>query len=210
MGDESEIQSKLGSKHVFAALALVIVIVGLAVAYRISTDHSSPIKVGIGTSGISTEIGGSGTVAAKQGGASEAALSGKLPEMVTAEKNATAGEATVNSEAVIRPGSKFAKLNFPQGYIYYEVNEDDEATKAGSLARRSDIEYPIVNDINVGDILISTNSKTFRTRPFGAAVGRILDSGTCFRVIDGERKAIPAPSPIASAAWIPAENVSCS
>jgi hypothetical protein len=195
--------SFFNSRHVKLALAAVIVLIGCAVAYRIIVDQSSSVDINAGPNGLGVKVGGVGQN--KQSGTSSdhnAGTEGNGPDKPTESDRP-------EPQTINKPGAQFDRLALPQGYVYYSINTDDVATRDGSLARLSEDEYPIAENIKAGEVLQSTNIKTIRTKPFGAASGKEIPRDTCFEVLSGTRKKIVAPAPIKSAAWIPVEIVAC-
>lgn len=185
------------------AVAVFILLIGLAVAYRISTDSNSDVDIGIGSNGVDVKV----KRPAGNAGDSEIQKDVKHTGDNNVAKTLQGGGA--GSSTVNKPGATFPKLTYPQGYIYYSITVEDVPTRDGSLARIANDEYPSAEEISVGDMLQSTNTKTLRTRPFGAASGKEVPRDTCFRVLAGDRKKIIAPAPVKSAAWIPAEQTNC-
>jgi hypothetical protein len=189
------------SKQIKLAVASVIILIGCAVAYRIFSDRDSDIKVEA-PGGFGVSVSGAG------GGGESGQKDGTVgPNSKGSERSSPSG--IPKQEAINKPGAQFDRLLLPQGYVYYSINTDDEATRDGSLARLSEDEYPVAENIQAGDVLQSTNTKTIRTKPFGAASGKEIPRDTCFKVLSGSRKKIVAPAPIKSAAWIPTEIVTC-
>lgn len=194
----------LNSRHVKLALASVLILIGCALAYRITIDRNSNVDFTAGPTGIGVKVGASG-----KGDASGASVGDGGEAIVNGAHKSTVGS-SAGTLIVNKPGSQFDRLSLPQGYVYYSINTDGESTRDGSLARLSADEYPVVENIQIGDILQSTNTKTVRTKPFGASSGKETPRNTCFKVLSGNRKKITAPAPIMSAAWIPVEIVPCS
>jgi len=204
MPDEPKTKSTPTPKRIVAALAMVMALIGGAIALRIVINPHDPVDVKFGVDGISAKFNPS-----NEGGQNHSRTENSGSKSTNSSQTGKDGSPSSASPTVVLPGSKFPKLAYPQGYIYYEVDVDGMATSAGSLGRQRDDEYPPAESIKAGEILISSNAKSFRTRPFGAAIGQQVGANTCFRIIDGQRKKIPAPPPVSSAAWLPAEVTDC-
>jgi hypothetical protein len=191
------------SRQIKLALALVMILIGCAVAYRIIVDQNSSVDINAGLNGFGVKVGGTG-----QGDQSGSSADHKVKAVGNGSDKSKEGDGP-KPQIINKPGAQFDRLALPKGYVYYSINNDDESTRDGSLARLSADEYPAVENIEIGDILQSTNTKTVRTRPFGASSGKATPRDTCFKVLSGSRKKIIAPAPIKSAAWIPVEIATC-
>lgn len=202
-------ETSQATKYLVYAVATILILLGAAVAIRIVRSPDQAVTLDVGKDKIGVEIGKGDTKSAEN---TERHVNERVDttrHIASSSTEEDNGEA--ENAAVVLPGASFPRLIPPQGYVYYEINQEGITTGAGSLGlyRGNAEEYPLVENIKAGDILITTNQKQFRTRPYKAAIQSKIEPSTCLRVISGIRKKIPPTPPIKSAAWLPVEEVPC-
>lgn len=180
MGDEGD--RKAGGadvqRPVFLALAAAILICALPLAYRI-----------VGCDGFEAGLSLQQLFSFK----CQPAAGGKASAKPVVETGA---------DAPSREALAAATLDDPEGYASYRV-EGGVARPSASLSPANGRRAPAFADAGPGLVLVATQRKNLRRRPFGASVGTLRESGTCFEVIDGDRVADEPATSNRSGGWLP-------
>lgn len=96
----------------------------------------------------------------------------------------------------------------PKGYVAYRV-DNGVARTSGSITPYGDAIAPSFHDVEEGLLLVSTNEKRLRQRPFSQSTSRVYPSGQCFKVIDGARIEDEPREGGRSGGWLPVEVTTC-
>lgn len=104
--------------------------------------------------------------------------------------------------------NEFARLDPPQGYTWYDVR-DTVATPQTALVRIPDEDWPRLEDLEVGNLLVATGYKNIRRRPVESSRMLTLEPDSCVRVIEGRRYYFDQQTGHRSSGWLPVEQATC-
>jgi len=99
-------------------------------------------------------------------------------------------------------------LTVPRGYVAYRV-ENGIARASGSLRPADGRLAPAFAEVKEGLVLVATQQKQLRERPFSASPSHLYPEGQCFEVIRGDSIQDELPEDGRSGGWLPVELATC-